>query len=112
MPTYHNKIFRPVQNTENGETSSETRFVYQQTGNVLSAAYQGGKIIQGHLLGLVDASGCIDMVYHQVNDEGEIMTGKCHSVPEILPNGKIRLHEKWAWTSGDMSEGFSVIEEE
>lgn len=77
MPTYHNKTFRPVQNTDNGETSAETRLFYLQTGNVLSVAYQGGKIIQGHLLGLVDASGCIEMVYYQIHDKGEIMRGKC-----------------------------------
>jgi len=39
------------------------------------------------------------------------MTGICTSTPEILPDGKIRLHEKWRWTSGDLSEGESVIEE-
>ena len=35
------------------------------------------------------------MRYHQVNDAGEIMTGTCQSSPEILNNGKIRLHETW-----------------
>jgi len=39
------------------------------------------------------------------------MTGICKSKPEILPNGKIRLHERWQWTSGDLSLGQSIIEE-
>jgi hypothetical protein len=39
------------------------------------------------------------------------MTGKCFSKPEILTNGKIRLHETWQWTSGDLSTGTSIIEE-
>lgn len=64
-----------------------------------------------HLIGLVDSNGNIDMRYHQVNDKGEIMTGTCQSKPEILENGKIRLHENWKWTSGDLSEGNSIIEE-
>ncbi len=51
------------------------------------------------------------MRYHQINDRGEIMTGFCKSTPEIMENGKIRLHEKWQWTSGDFSEGNSVLEE-
>jgi hypothetical protein len=51
------------------------------------------------------------MRYHQVNDKGELMTGTCSSVPEILPDGKIRLHETWQWTSGDQSAGTSIIEE-
>lgn len=111
MISYHNKIFRPVSNTENGETSGETVFVYQQTGNILTAGYSGGKILSGHLIGLVDDAGNIDMRYHQVNIQGEIMTGICKSRPEVLPDGRIRLHESWQWTSGDLSKGESVVEE-
>lgn len=109
---YNNRIFKPVINSENGETSSETTFHYKQNGNILTAEYSGGKIVYGHLMGLVDESGHIDMRYHQINTAGELMTGRCHSKPEILENGKIRLHETWQWTSGDMSKGESVIEEQ
>lgn len=109
---YNNKIFRPISNTENGETSNETLFHYQQVGTVLTSSYSGGKIIMGHLIGIVDPNGIIDMRYHQVNEKGELMTGKCTSTPEILENGKIRLHESWEWTSGDYSKGSSIIEEQ
>jgi hypothetical protein len=109
---YNNKIFRPISNIENGETSNETIFKYRQTGNILTSEYSGGKIISGHLIGLVDENGNIDMRYHQVNNAGEIMTGICKSIPEILENGKIRLHESWEWTSGDKSKGQSIIEEQ
>jgi hypothetical protein len=112
MINYNDKIFRPIVNSENGETSNETIFIYKQTGNILMSEYSGGKIKSGHLIGLVDENGNIDMRYHQVNNEGEIMTGICKSIPEILENGKIRLHESWQWTSGDKSEGNSVIEEQ
>jgi hypothetical protein len=108
---YNDKKFRPIQNTENGETSSETVFLYKQNGNILTSEYYGGKIITGHLIGLVDDNGNIDMRYHQVNEKNEIMTGRCLSKPEILDNGKIRLHESWEWTSGDKSKGESIIEE-
>ena len=112
MINYNNRVFRPITNTENGETSNETVFYYKQTGNVLSAEYAGGKIVNGHLIGLVDDDGNIEMRYHQLNDKGELMTGICRSKPEILANGKIRLHESWEWTSGDYSKGQSVIEEQ
>jgi hypothetical protein len=112
MFNYHNKIFRPISNTANGETSGETVFHYQQVGSILSAEYSGGKIRKGHLIGLVDEHGNIDMRYHQVNENGELMTGICHSVPELLPNGKIRLHEQWEWTSGDRSKGQSIVDEQ
>lgn len=112
MINYNNKIFRPVSNTGNGETSGETKFLYKQTGNILTSEYAGGKIVYGHLMGIVAEDGSIDMRYHQVNTSNQIMTGTCRSVPEILGNGKIRLHETWQWTSGDHSKGESVIEEE
>lgn len=108
---YNNKSFRPISNTDNGETSNETVFKYQQYGNILVSQYSGGKIKYGHLIGLVDADGNIDMRYHQINNKGEIMTGICQSKPEILENGKIRLHESWKWTSGDLTEGKSILEE-
>jgi hypothetical protein len=109
---YNDKKFRPISNTENGETSSETLFHYKQVGNILTSEYSGGKIKNGHLIGLVDASGKIEMRYHQVNNQDELMTGICISTPEILENGKIRLHENWEWTSGDYTKGSSIIEEE
>lgn len=108
---YNDKVFKPISNTENGETSHETIFHYKQIGNVLTSEYSGGKIISGHIIGLVDKDGTIEMRYHQINNKNELMTGICMSTPEILANGKIRLHEEWEWTSGDQSKGKSILEE-
>ncbi|MEJ5056143.1 n-acetylglutamate synthase [Sphingobacterium sp. MYb382] len=112
MINYNGKIFKPISNSENGETSDETFFYYQQTENILTATYQGGQIKTGHLIGLIDDQGNIDMQYHQVNKNGALMTGICKSTPEILANGKIRLHEVWEWTCADRSKGESIIEEQ
>lgn len=109
---FNNRIFRPVSNTENSETSNETVFHYKQSGDMLTSEYKGGKVVYGHLIGIVDDNGCIDMRYHQINNMGELMTGICRSTPELLNNGKLRLHEVWKWTSGDRSEGISIIEEQ
>ena len=108
---YNGKSFRPSSNTENAETSNQTIFHYKQVGNILTSEYSGGRIKLGHLIGLVDQDGNIEMRYHQVNQENELRTGICNSTPEILSNGKIRLHERWKWTSGENSEGKSIIEE-
>lgn len=108
---YNDKKFRPVLSSDNAETSQDTTFHYFQSENILHASYSGGSIIKGTLIGIVHPDGKIDMRYQQINKKHELMTGKCHSVPEILPDGRIRLHEKWQWTSGDCSEGESVIEE-
>ncbi|MBN7814290.1 n-acetylglutamate synthase [Algoriphagus pacificus] len=108
---YNGKKFRPISNTANGETSEETLFIYKQDGKILSCEYSGGKIVKGHLIGIVNDAGEIDMRYHQVNISGELMTGICKSIPEIMKNEKIRLHETWQWTSGDGSNGESILEE-
>ena len=108
---YHNKKFKPVNNTDNAETSEDTVFLYQQNGRILTSEYSGGQIVKGHLIGLVDEEGNIDMRYHQVNSNGELMTGVCRSRPEVLGNGRIRLLEEWQWTSGDKSRGESILEE-
>ncbi|MGR3810738.1 n-acetylglutamate synthase [Jiulongibacter sp. NS-SX5] len=108
---YNNRRFRPIQNTENGETSAETIFIYQQAGGIVTSEYSGGEIIKGSLIAKVNDKGELDMRYQQINTKGEFMTGICHSTPEILPDGRIRLHEKWQWTSGDKSSGESILEE-
>lgn len=108
---YHNKKFRPIENSDNGETSSETIFEYQQSGKILTSEYHGGDIVKGHLIGLVAEDGTIEMRYHQVNKKGELMTGICNSKPELTAAGQIRLHENWKWTSGDLSSGTSILEE-
>ncbi|MGY6648382.1 n-acetylglutamate synthase [Wenyingzhuangia sp. IMCC45574] len=115
---YHNKQFRVATNSENGETSSDTVFEYHQEGNILTSAYAGGQIKKGHLIGIVDENGVIEMRYHQINLQGELKTGKCISTPEVLENGKIRLHEEWEWTVegvettvGEASKGSSILEE-
>lgn len=106
---YNNKRFRPLQNTKNGETTVDTIFHYNQEGTILTSAYSGGKIVKGHLIGLVDDKGNIEMRYHQVNTEGVLMTGICFSRPEYHSDGKIRLYESWEWTSGDKSKGKSIL---
>ncbi len=108
---YNGKKFSPVSNTDNGEVDAETIFHYQQNANILTCEYGGNAIVQGHLIGLVAEDGSIDMRYHQVNKAGVLMTGICKSIPEVLSDGRIRLHETWQWTSGDMSKGESVLEE-
>ena len=108
---YNNKKFASVQTSETGEVSSETVFHYHQKEAVVWAEYSGGEIVLGTLIAKVDEEGNLDMRYQHINKDNELMTGKCNSTPEILEDGRIRLYEKWQWTSGDFSSGESTIEE-
>ena len=105
------KIFRSATNTENGEAGAETLFYYRQAGKIVSAEYRGGAIIAGHLIAQVLENGQLDMRYHHLNNKGELMLGKCLSTPVVLPDGRLKFKESWQWLSGDMSAGYSEIEE-
>ena len=110
-PNYDGRRFRSVANTANGEVGTQTVFEYRQEGETVWATYRGGGVTLGTLVATVDGSGRLDMRYGHVNDAGELMTGVCTSTPETLPDGRLRLHETWRWTSGDGSSGTSVLEE-
>jgi hypothetical protein len=108
---YAGKRFASIANTPNGEVTGDTVFDYHQRGDVVWATYEGGPVHKGTLVAVVGADGALDMRYQHVNAKGEIMTGECRSTPEVLADGRIRLHETWQWTSGDRSSGTSIVEE-
>jgi len=106
------RVFRSVVNTENGEVGSDTVFHYHQSGRVVWAEYSGGAIVVGHLVANVLPDGRLDMRYHHINRDGEIMIGTCLSTPEPTASGKLRIKEEWQWLSGDLSSGYSEILEQ
>ncbi|WP_181444497.1 n-acetylglutamate synthase [Bacillus sp. 03113] len=111
MINYHNRKFVSVENTKNGEVSSKTYFHYKQEDKILTATYSGGEILSGTMIGIVNDDGSLEFRYNHVNIEHEIRGGKCKSTPEILPDGRIRLFEKWQWLDQEHSEGESIVEE-
>ncbi len=42
---------------------------------------------------------------------GEVVTGICRSMPEVLPDGRIRLTEYWGRFGAGASSGISTLEE-
>ena len=108
---YDDRRFVSVSNSGSGEVDSTTIFHYHQDGRLVWATYRGGAIKFGTLIANVEEGDCLDMRYQHCNTAGELMTGKCRSTPEVLSDGRVRLYEVWQWTSGDFSQGESVIEE-
>lgn len=108
---YDGRKFTTVENSKNGEVSAQTTFAYQQRGNILWAEYSGGEVVKGFLLGLVAEDDCLNFTYQHINRSGQQRAGQCESKPELLPDGRLRLHERWQWLTGDCSSGESVIEE-
>jgi hypothetical protein len=108
---YNGRIFRTTANTPEGEVDARTTFRYRQQGNIIWAEYTGGKVTFGQLVGLILPEGQLEIRYQHVNEAGELMTGICLSTPEILTDGRIRLHESWQWTCGERASGESIVEE-
>lgn len=111
MVNYNGRKFVSIENTENGEVSSQTFFDYKQEGHIISATYSGGEIVKGTLIGIVREDGCLEFRYNHVNTKDEIRGGKCVSTPEIMSDGRIKLFEKWKWLDAEATEGSSIIEE-
>lgn len=108
---YEGRRFIPKINSENGEVSEQTIFKYHQVGSLLWAEYCGGDILKGFLIGIVLQNGELDFVYQHMNVEYQVRTGRCHSIPTVLDDGKIQLSEQWQWTNGDFSKGKSLLVE-
>ena len=111
MIDYDDRMFASVTNSESGDVGSGTTFHYRQQGDIVWATYQGGAVAFGTLIARVQLDGSLDMRYEHVTTDGAIKTGKCLSRPEILVDGRIRLHERWQWTEAGTEAGESVIEE-
>lgn len=84
---------------------------YHQAGDLIWGEFSGGEARRGTLVGTSDDAGEIRFAYCMVLDDGRIVTGLCHSVPEMLPDGRIRLAETWERYGSDASSGVSVLEE-
>ena len=108
---YDGRSFRSIANSGGGDVGGDTLFHYHQEGELVWATYSGGAVRWGTLLARVDGAGNLDMRYQHVGSDGAFKTGRCQSRPEVLPDGRLRLHERWQWTEGTVGEGQSVVEQ-
>jgi hypothetical protein len=108
-PVIDGKTFAGVTNSSDGEVGSATRFTYRQDGDVVWADYAGGEVVRGYLVG-TRAGDELDFRYVHLNSSGATAAGHCRSRLSVLPDGRVRMQETWAWESRAGS-GESVIEE-
>ena len=108
---YDDRKFASVESFATGEAGPKTVFHYHQDGDVVWATYEGGAVRRGTLIARSDDEGNLEARYGHLNASSGLMTGECRSTPEVLSDGRIRLHEEWRWTSGDRSSGRSIVEE-
>jgi hypothetical protein len=85
--------------------------VYHQRGDLVWADFDGGEVVRGSLTGVCDPDGTIRFAYSMVLTGGRLVSGQSVNVPQILDDGRIRLHERWQRFGDGATSGESRIEE-
>lgn len=102
-------VLSPVVDQAPGQVGTRTRFTYHEQDGRIWAAYAGGDVVRGHLVGTREADE-LDFRYVQLKQDGTTSSGHCLSTVTDLPDGRVRLEERWEWESQEGS-GTSVVEE-
>lgn len=109
MLNLDNKKFIAVENTANGEVSSQTQFHYHQQGEMIWAEYHGGEILKGFLIGKQISETEIEFTYQHLNQALENRLGRCRTT--FSENeGKLIGAEQWQWLD-TLEQGNSLIRE-
>ena len=108
---YGGRRFRGVVNYDDGDLTRETLFAYHQEGSIVWGECAGGGVAHGFLVGTVGDDEVLTLLWQYVSHDGRLVGGTCVSRPEVLADGRLRLHEEWAVTLGGTQKGRSVIEE-
>ncbi|MER8184541.1 hypothetical protein [Kitasatospora sp. NPDC094015] len=109
LPSVDGLVFAPVGRADHGEVDTATRFAYREQDGLVWAAYAGGAIVHGRLVG-TRAGDTLDFRYVQLSQGGETSSGHCVSVLSRLADGRLRMDESWRWESRPGS-GTSAVEE-
>jgi len=79
-----------------GECSAETVLHFEQLGNVVSARYRGGQVIDGYLIGVLNLNK-IAFRYVQIGAKLEVDGGHSEGEFEVLTDGRLQLTEHFHW---------------
>src|SRR5262245_18718482 len=98
FPSLEGRRYRGAVTSATGEVGEETLFEYHERDGVVWARYEGGAVRLGFLVGTRDGDR-LAFRYSQVNERGETSSGRCSTSISVLPGGRLRLDERWAWES-------------
>lgn len=109
-PSLDGRRFRDATPAPGGDVGGDTVFEYHEHADgTVWARYEGGAVRLGYLVG-TRAGDVLDFRYAHVTTAGETAAGHCTSRIVVLPDGRIRLEERWQWESKE-GAGESVVEE-
>ena len=102
----HNRRFAVANNTQ-GLSGTGTVFRYQVEDVAITSTYQGGRIRVGHQVGRVTGPDTIELLYHCITNDGEILAGWSRGRVGIDDAGRTTLHFVWGWLLGAEGGGES-----
>lgn len=103
------RVLYPPAAVHGGEVGPDTEFRFRQVDDMVWGRYSGGGIRMGFFVGTTDGA-TLRFRYTQLNAAGDTATGSTVDRIEVLDDGRVRLHEQWAWDSRE-GNGTSVLEE-
>lgn len=95
----HDRRFRVVDNAH-GLSNGETLFHYRVTDTGIAGSYQGGHIANGQVVGRALGSTSIELLYHCLTTDGELLAGWSKGTVGVDPQGRTTLSFIWGWLAG------------
>ncbi|MEM9928934.1 MAG: hypothetical protein AAF840_03855 [Bacteroidota bacterium] len=102
----NNKKFHTKENIV-GLSSGETTFQYFQDGDVITGHYSGGKILQGSLIGKKTSATEIELLYHCLTTDGELLAGQSSGTVSVNTDNLLEIKYDWQWLNGNKTGGKS-----
>ncbi len=75
------------------------------------AAYSGGGVQQGTLVGRFIEDSLMEMMFQQVTKDGNLKGGTALTRVEKKQDGKLVFHDYWTFKIGGSGHGYAVFEE-
>ncbi|KAE9647774.1 hypothetical protein EJA70_03585 [Pseudomonas sp. PB103] len=102
----HDRRFAVADNSQ-GLSGSGTVFHYRVDGVGISSTYQGGRIRAGHQVGRVTGPDTLELLFHCLTTEDEILSGWSRGIVGVDDAGRTTLSFVWGWLSGASGGGES-----
>jgi len=92
---------------DHGVSGADTVFHYRMEGPIITGTYRGGRVREGHLVGRATSADTIQLLYHCITTDGELLAGWSKGRVTTDAAGGVELDFEWAWLTGDRSGGRS-----
>ncbi|HEU5110653.1 MAG TPA: hypothetical protein VFT95_19095 [Micromonosporaceae bacterium] len=106
MINYDGRRFRKVTSDPDAPVAT-----YHQRDDLVWAEFAGGEVRRGSLTGTCAPDGTIDFAYTMVLAGGAVISGHSTNKPVFLPDGRIRLDDRWERYGAHAEQGTSSIVE-